>query len=378
MEKPKGSLISYFSRMVTRGGGINLAQGKPGFAPPTELLEILKEKTDTPSLHQYAPGIGNFKLLEILCRYYSRYLSITEDHLLIVQGATEGIFLSFFYLSKILKKPFTVLSFDPDYESYPQLARVLDVPIEYTEFDEDLKVDFQRLEEILKQKRIGIMFIASPGNPLGKVWERQEISRVIALAEKYDFYIILDAVYQDLYFDEPPFNPLALQSKKLFYVGSFSKMLSITGWRIGYMITTEAHMAALRDIHDYTGLCAPSIFQEVIAEYLSRFDWGKEYTADIRRKCKESYLYMRATLEKTGFRVSHIGGGYFIWAKLPRQYRDAFLFASELYRKESLGIVPGENFSGTKKDYVRLNIATDLPITRQAAQRIERFIKNKN
>lgn len=377
MDKPKGSLISYFSRLVTREGGINLAQGKPGFAPPPELLEILKEKTDTPLLHQYAPGIGNFKLLEILAEHYSSLFPTKEENLLIVQGATEGIFLSLFYLDKILERPFSILSFDPDYESYPRLAKILDIPIEYAEFDANLQIDFAKLEQIIRGKKVKIMFIASPGNPLGKVWDEAEINKALELGDRYDIFIIFDAVYQDLYFEKPPFNPLVHRSEKLFYISSFSKMLSITGWRIGYIIADANHIAAVRDIHDYTGLSAPSLFQEVIAEYLPRFEWGKDYTAVIRHRCKESYLHMRDTLQKTGFTVPHIGGGYFIWAKLPSRYRDGFLFASGLYRKESLGIVPGENFSHTKKVYVRLNIATDLPIIRQAAQRLERFIKNE-
>ena len=66
MEKPNGSLISYFSRLVTRKGGINLAQGKPGFPPPERLLDILEEKNKHPFFPQYAPGIGNFKLLTLL------------------------------------------------------------------------------------------------------------------------------------------------------------------------------------------------------------------------------------------------------------------------------------------------------------------------
>ena len=65
MKKPEGSLISYFSNLVKRDGGINLAQGRPGFAPPDELMAILADKAPNPDLHQYAPGNGNFKLIKL-------------------------------------------------------------------------------------------------------------------------------------------------------------------------------------------------------------------------------------------------------------------------------------------------------------------------
>ncbi len=377
MEKPNGSLISYFSRLVTRKGGINLAQGKPGFPPPERLLDILEEKNKHPFFHQYAPGIGNFKLLTLLSEAYYHYTPIQEDNLLITQGATEAIFLTFFYLDKILPRPYSVLSIDPDYESYPRLANILDTPIEYIDYNEDLTIDFSAVERIVKEKNVKIMFIASPGNPLGKIWSETELANIVSLAKTYDFYIIFDGVYKDIYFDAPPSIPLsALPSGRLFYIDSFSKMLSITGWRIGYLITSQNHIKAIRDIHDYTGLSAPSLLQEAIAEYLESQNFGATYTKWVRTSTKETYLFMKQSLDKLGFTVPNIGGGYFIWARLPAssRFQDGFQFANELLNQTGLAVVPGENFSKTKTNYIRLNIACDLQVIREAATKLHQFM----
>ena len=377
MEKPNGSLISYFSRLVTRQGGINLAQGKPGFAPPSQLLDILEEKNRHPFFHQYAPGIGNFRLLKLLSAAYSAYTPISEDNLLITQGATEAIFLTFFYLNKTLPRPYSVLSIDPDYESYPRLANILDVPIEYIDFKKNLTVDFEEIEAIVKEKKVKILFIASPGNPLGKIWTEHEMARIFSLAETYDFYIIFDGVYKDIYFESPPFTPMReLPSNRLFYIDSFSKMLSITGWRIGYLITSADHMKKIRDIHDYTGLSAPSLLQEAIAEYLEANEFGAAYTGWVRNAARETYRFMKQSLEQLDFTVPDIGGGYFIWTKIPADcpYQDGFQFASQLLEAANLAVVPGENFSKTKGNYIRLNIACDLQVIREAAEKLGRFM----
>ena len=179
MKKPEGSLISYFSRKTLKSQGLNLAQGKPGFTPPIQLLNILKKKTENDRLHQYAPGNGNFELLNVLEKYYSKYKSVSLNNLLIVQGATEGIFLTFFYLTTILNKPYSALSFDPAYESYPELAKIMAIPFEYYDFEDDLSIDFQKLETIIREKKVKIIFIASPGNPLGKAWNSEEIRNII-------------------------------------------------------------------------------------------------------------------------------------------------------------------------------------------------------
>ena len=67
MKKPTGSLISHFNKLAKSTNGINLAQGKPGFSPPDELLTILEKKIHTEKhLHQYPPGIGDSLLLQLI------------------------------------------------------------------------------------------------------------------------------------------------------------------------------------------------------------------------------------------------------------------------------------------------------------------------
>ncbi|HLP45000.1 MAG TPA: pyridoxal phosphate-dependent aminotransferase, partial [Candidatus Kapabacteria bacterium] len=325
----------------------------------------------------YAPGIGNFDLLELIRQKYSSAdVALSADNILVVQGATEGIFLTFFYLTTSLERPFSALSFDPVYESYPRLAEMFHIPFEYVDYIENtgsLSVDFEQLEKTIKEKNVKIIFVASPGNPLGKIWNREEILQLISLSRVYDFYILFDAVYKDIYFDQPPFNPLSLNYEKLFYIDSFSKTLSITGWRIGYIIAAAGHMKKIRALHDYTGLCAPSILQAAIVDYLSDYDFGKNYIDTVKGKCKKSYDFMKKAMDRLGFEVKEGRGGYFLWAKLPRSYTDAFTFALELYNKVQVAVVPGENFSLTKRDYIRVNIGTGMPVIREAVLRIKGF-----
>jgi aspartate/methionine/tyrosine aminotransferase len=129
-------------------------------------------------------------------------------------------------------------------------------------------------------------------------------------------------------------------------------------------------------MHDYVGLCAPSILQDVIAKYLSAHEYGKNYIETVRSKCKQSFAYMKKELELLDFKVANSHGGYFLWARLPKKnkiWKDAFEFALSLYREKQVGVVPGENFSNTKTDYVRMNIGTELPIIKDAAARLKSF-----
>jgi hypothetical protein len=83
MKRPEGSLISYFSNRVKKEGGTNPAQGTPGFPPPGELLQLLQTRAVDKRVHQCAPGLGNFDLLELISQRFSLVTPIESDILLI-------------------------------------------------------------------------------------------------------------------------------------------------------------------------------------------------------------------------------------------------------------------------------------------------------
>lgn len=377
MEKPHGSLISFFSRKVKKDGGVNLAQGRPGFDPPEELLAILKKNISDMDLHQYAPGNGDPELVANLVKSYEQFCDCSSKNFLVLHGATEAIFLTFYYLTTIIKGSFSTLSFDPVYESYPKLPSFHNTPFHYFNIGEDLKIDFSALENKIKEENVKIIFISSPGNPAGKIWEKEELEKISVLSVKYNFFIIFDAVYKDIYFNSEPFNPLTLGNNNLFYINSFSKMLSITGWRIGYLISTHDHMKKLKSIHDYTGLSVPYLLQRSISGYLLRSGNGEDYIKTVRKKCRKNFYFLKEILENLGFFISPAEGGYFLWARLPKHYQDGFFFAEDLYNKVKLAVVPGENFSPSAKNYIRINIAVKPDIIKKGASLFKEFFSKE-
>ena len=67
--------------MIKSGGGINLAQGIPGFDPPNELLEVLRDKSMEP-VHQYPPGNGQAKLVNLITDRYKGFRAANPDEVL--------------------------------------------------------------------------------------------------------------------------------------------------------------------------------------------------------------------------------------------------------------------------------------------------------
>lgn len=353
---PEGSLISYFSTLVKTHGGINLAQGLPGIDPPLLLLDILSQVAHEP-IHQYPPGIGNLKLLDLLVNYYRQFLNVERDHFLITQGATEAISLIYLYILKSISNPFSVMSFTPAYESYVNLPRHFGQ--QFFEIPYDISADElkQTIRRHVTEHNARLFFVASPGNPFGRSLSQEIVGSIIQTCSELNCFVIFDAVYKEIYFEQPPYMPYDLLNEHVFYVNSFSKLLSITGWRVGYIIADKKHMKGLRQLHDYTGLCTNSVAQEAIARYIQHDFMGFNYVKKARQQIAQAYRRMKATLQELGFTVPEVDGGYFIWAQLPSGFDDGFDTALQLYERERIATVPGIHFTPYGKNYIRFSIA---------------------
>lgn len=367
---PKGSLISFMSNKVKTHGGINFAQGIPGFNPPEELLQELVEVAHQP-IHQYAPGIGNLKLRKLILDHYNQQYN--DDQLLVLQGATEALSLVLQYLKNTIAEPFAAMAFDPVYESYRHLPRIMQIPF-YAYRQKEFEAEHFR--NFIRENNIKVIFVNSPGNPFGAVFSDVEMKQLREICEAEGAYMVIDAVYRDLWFHEPPYYPVDELSSQVFYINSFSKLLSVTGWRIGYLVSHESHASGLRDIHDYIGLCTNAPLQQALANYLEKNQYGAVYVNWLRETLQHSYAKMEYSLTKLGFKIPEASGGYYVWAQLPDDM-NGFDFTMELYEEVGVAIIPGIHFSDEGESFVRLNIARPEKELLEGIQRIEEFFAKR-
>jgi len=372
---PKGSLISFFSNKVKQFGGINLAQGIPGYSPPKELLAILSNIALNKNIHQYAPGNGNANLVNKIEEVYKSELNLTNENILVVQGATEAGSLIYTYLKSIFKSSFATMAFLPVYEMYNNIPQIFGDNFIGQSFLPDGSIDFENFENNIVTNNVRLLFLSSPGNPWGRVFSKEEILTIVELSHKHSFYIIFDAVYRDYSYNKSIYIPNALENNKFFYVNSFSKKISITGWRVGYIICNNEHMKRIRAIHDYTGLCVGSVQQEAIAEYFNKHNFGNEYIKNKKEMLISAYNYAVPKLIKAGFTVPESNGGYFIWTQLPPTLNDGFKFGIDLYEQENTAIIPGIHFSPNAKNYIRINIAREKDELERGINAILSFIE---
>ncbi|HPF00303.1 MAG TPA: pyridoxal phosphate-dependent aminotransferase [Bacteroidales bacterium] len=377
MNLPEGSLISYFSTLVKQHGGINLAQGIPGFSPPQELLDELKNIAHE-NIHQYPPGIGNFTLLEQLLAYFSDQFPLKKENMIIMQGATEALCLIFLYVMRQTKGGFTTLSFTPPYESYHQLPKQFGLPFIELDPDENKQLPLAQIKEKIESDNVRLIFLASPGNPHGIMFSKESVNALIELCQQKECFLVFDSVYRTLYFETKPYVPLSKLNPYLFIVDGFSKWFSITGWRVGFLIHDEAHCSSLRSLHDYTGLCANSVLQEALSRFIAKNNFGETYSGNLRKILAANYQFASKKLDAMGFNCKKPDGGYFVWAELPETFSNGFEFAVKLFDYQKVAVVPGIHFSEKAEKIVRFNIARPLPELTEGLEKISCFLKKNS
>lgn len=351
-----GSLISYFSNKVKLNGGLNLAQGIPGFQPPQQLLQIFAKVLNS-NIHQYAPGCGNHLLLNKLDNIYLQRQPSTK--IFITSGATEAVSLIYTYLQDNKAKNFTAMSFSPAYESYIHLPQIFGNNFCTFPTNSEYYFDENEFRKFFISNKVNLIFLASPGNPYGKTISKAKLNFLIDLCEEFGSYLIIDAVYSELYFNtEKPYYPIERISPNVFYCNSFSKKFSVTGWRVGYFLFHEKHFAKISYIHDYIGLSSAAPQQQAIAEFVDTQD-ANNYVAELRCKIISNLEIGNRLLLQAGFSCPQNDGGYFIWAKLPEKFTNSLRFGLALYDEMQTAVIPGVHFGKEWNNFIRINIARE-------------------
>ena len=235
-----------------RGKGkdiISFAIGEPDFDTP-EHIKAAGIKAIQDDLTHYGPSQGRQDLREVLAKDAGalRNISISPDEVVVTPGAKPIIFHS---ILSIVDEGDEVIYPNPGFPIYESLinfvgAKPVPLPLEESE---EFRFDSNVLREIVNEKT-KMIIINSPQNPTGSMLNMENLEAIRDLAQKYDFWVMSDEVYSRLAYDGDFLSIASLPGMKerTIIIDGFSKTYSMTGWRLGYGITTPklaGHIARL-------------------------------------------------------------------------------------------------------------------------------------
>ena len=369
------SVIREMSRVATRHNAINLAQGFPDWDPPAALIQAAKDAMDA-HRHQYAITWGSPELRSALAAKLTRFMGMPVDaerELVVCCGATEAMIVA---MMTVCDPGDKVGLFSPFYENYSADAILSGAtPVLVPLHPPHYRFDPAELRAAFASG-LKAFVICNPSNPCGRVFTREELLQIAALAEEFDVFVLTDEVYEHIVF--PPhqhvyFAALPGMAKRTLSCSSLSKTFSITGWRIGHVYAPPDVIAQARKVHDFLTVGAAAPLQHAVVTALN---FPASYYTDLAAEYARSRDVLLGYLDQTGLTYTRPEGAYFVMVDISRfGYASDVEFAHWMTREIGVAPVPGSSFFAPGEDrYIRLNFAKK-PATLHAAG--ERLLKLK-
>ncbi|MBI2940312.1 MAG: pyridoxal phosphate-dependent aminotransferase [Chloroflexi bacterium] len=323
---------------------INFSIGQPDFPVPPAVAEAAKKAIDD-GFNSYTPTQGLARLREKVAAKLRRDNGVEarRDDVLITSGSSGGIFL---VLAAILDPGDEVIIPDPYFVMYPQLVGFLGARPVFVDTYPSFQLDPERIARAVTPRTKAIM-LNSPNNPTGAVYSEAALRAVAAVASRHGLLLIADEVYEPFVYDGAAHFSVGSVYPPTVTINAFSKSHALTGWRIGYATGPSPIVEKMKELQQYTFVCAPSPAQ---AAALVALDLGP---ADGVRTYQRRRDLMYEGLRRR-FDVTRPQGAFYIMPRVDES--DATPFVERAIASNVL-LIPGSVFS-QRKTHVRLSFAT--------------------
>lgn len=371
---PPSGIRKFFDLIASMEGVISLGVGEPDFVTPWQIREAAIYSLEK-GYTMYTSNKGMPELREELAKYLqSRHgLSYDPDNeILITVGVSEALDLA---MRAILNPGDEVIMPDPCYVAYPAcIALAGGVPILVPTTEENsFKITADDIESRITQRTKAIL-IGYPANPTGAVVPKEELIQIAELAKRYNLLLISDEVYGQLVYgvEHTCLATLPEMRERTILLNGFSKAYAMTGWRIGYVVSSKDITGAMTKIHQYTMLCASIMGQMAAIEALKAGD--SEVQSMIREYDRRRRVIVKG-LRDIGLSCFEPKGAFYAFPSIKITGMTSEEFAEKLLWEEKVAVVPGSAFGQYGEGYVRCCYAASLPEIEEALKRIGRFVE---
>lgn len=347
-----------------------LTIGEPQFETPKFIQDCFIKNAHL--LNKYPKVVGEFGLKESQINFVKKRFNIQleKNELVTSLGTREALFNLPQFLLFNIKNP--VMAYpNPFYQIYEGSAiasRAKSIHLNLTK-----KNNFKPTidENILKD--CNLVILNSPSNPTASVMNLEELKKWVDLALKYNFVLINDECYSEIYTKNPP--PSLLEAsisagnkdfKNIIVLNSISKRSCAPSLRSGFIAGDSTILEGYAKYRTYAGCSAP-----VPAQLASIVAWNDEFHVEHQR---EKYI-KNFSLVKKFLNVDIPDATFYIWLEV----FDDVEFTKNLYEQKNVKVLPGSYLGRDKQGsgFVRLALVLDENDTKEALERISDFIKGK-
>ncbi|MBL8058082.1 MAG: aminotransferase class I/II-fold pyridoxal phosphate-dependent enzyme [Anaerolineales bacterium] len=371
---PPSGIRKYFDIAATMKDVISLGIGEPDFVTPAPILQAGIQALQHGETH-YTSNSGLLELRRAVAGNLQHLYGVSYDpeaEILLTVGVSEALYLA---LTALLDPGDEVIVPEPCFVAYTaEVAFAGGVPVTVpTRVEEQFQVTAAAIAERITP-RTKALLIGYPNNPTGAVLSREYLAEIAALAVQHNLIVISDEIYDRLVygFEHVCVAALPGMRERTITLGGFSKSHAMTGWRLGYAAGPAEILSAMRKVHQYTIMSAPTAAQYAALEaYTAGEPFVQQMVAEYDRRRK---LLVNG-LNSLGLDCFEPKGAFYAFPSVAKSGLDEAGFADKLLEEEHVAVIPGSAFGASGTGFVRLCYATAYEKIEQALERMERFMR---
>jgi N-succinyldiaminopimelate aminotransferase len=371
------------SALAVRYKAINLGQGFPDLDGPEGVRAVAaKALIDGPN--QYPLMRGVMELRRALSAHAGKFYGLAydaENEILITSGATEALAGAIFGL---VARGDEIVLIEPHYDAYRPIAEAAGAVVKtITLSPPGWRLTAEALAAVITPRTRAVL-MNSPLNPVGRVFDVQEMQALADAVARSNAVVICDEVYEHLTFDGRPHIPLATltaangaaMKDRCVRIGSAGKIFSLTGWKVGWVMGPQALIDVIANVHQFLTFTTAPAQQLGIAHGLEQ---EMDFPLALTQRLEGNRDVLAKGLSEIGFDVLPSEGTYFLTARIDALSNEKDLaFCERKVREAGVAAIPlSAFFAGGKPDiYVRFAFCKQRSLLEEALARLKAGFKH--
>ncbi|MGD2072436.1 MAG: aminotransferase class I/II-fold pyridoxal phosphate-dependent enzyme [Candidatus Thorarchaeota archaeon] len=329
------TLYSYIEMIRKHNPEIRLDIGQPDFPVDVRIIDAAIEALREGKT-RYTSGYGIPELRQALAEKHD----VDQAQVFVTAGGKLPIYATIETCSK-------AAVIHPGWPAYEEILKIKSKPytILHTSFEDSFLPSFHELD-----KNVDLVLTNYPNNPTGTILPREKMKELVDICNDNHITLLADEIYSFLTFDT--FTSFQeFDCDHFIYIGSFSKSASMTGFRLGYAISSPEQIEVLQNIQAHVVTCPVEFAQWAALRAL-------EIEDDLQRQTHSLYSKRKRVAEKTltsvGIEYLPCQGAFYLFPQIPL---DSQTFCTRLLEK-GVSVVPG-HFFGEYPHNFRISLVSD-------------------
>jgi len=348
---------------------ISFSLGEPDFDTPKNISDAAVESLRRGDTHYSpAPGIPELRSAIAEKLQTENNLEIESKHVIVTPGAKQAVFEA---ILAVLDEGDEAILFDPAWVTYDPCITIAGGTTVWAPLDPENDFNPTDIAKFITPKT-KLIVVNSPSNPTGGIFSRDVLTEIADLAIDHDIMVISDEIYEKIIYEKEHFSIGSLpgMDERTITINGFSKAYAMTGWRLGYLATSNEVFKSMSKLHSHSVSSATTFVQWAGVEALKG---PQDFIPEMVTEFKARRDLLVDGLNNMGIKCNYPSGAFYAFADVS-EYGNGDEVCEKLLTEAFVAATPGSAFGPHSMDYIRFSYATSRERIQTALERIEQAL----